>query len=433
MLATGQLKPTVMVLRQGTMKWRPLAEVAANATFGNRLKLAVLAAGGMLLLAVICWPFITLLAHLNHVDKPGGPDSAAGARASGGNGKNGSKESQGGGEEITPAPPQGPAERPIAREPRRDLVSLNNPSEVQPRLMVQLAHTDGTNCVDFFRDGKRVLTGSLDNTALVWDVGTGKVLLRFVGHRASVTSAVCSLDGNYVLTGSQDGTARLWSATSGKEVRRFEGMNVAVNCVDFAPGGNRVITGTGNYVQAFLMGVKANTCVVQLWDMSNGNELIRFQGHGGPILSARFSPNGTLIATGSADQTARLWDATKGTELLRFQHSDSVHSVAFSPDGKRLFTGFGKVLDGTARLWDIATGREMLCLRGPANATASAELQAQQAAINSYTPAVQEKLKSAIQNIIHDRQQRQKIVDALAGAGAGHVRRRGSGREANGT
>ena len=72
------------------------------------------------------------------------------------------------------------------------------------------------------------------------------------------------------------------------------------------------------------------------------------------MLAVTFSPDGRLVATGSADNTATIWDAKTGTLVgTPLTHEDAVNSVDFSPDGSTLLTASG---DTKARFWDVASG-----------------------------------------------------------------------------
>jgi WD40 repeat protein len=73
----------------------------------------------------------------------------------------------------------------------------------------------------------------------------------------------------------------------------------------------------------------------------------------------RYSPDGELLATGTADGDnanrageVKLWKAETGDEVqLLPGHSSQVNGVAFSSDGTRLATG---ACDGKVRIWDVA-------------------------------------------------------------------------------
>jgi hypothetical protein len=87
------------------------------------------------------------------------------------------------------------------------------------------------------------------------------------------------------------------------------------------------------------------------------------------VNSVAFSPDGTRIVTGSADQTARVWDAQTGTPRLELKDSERVMAswpvlppgtlVAFSADGARIITEV-QGQNANAKVWDARTGQELV-------------------------------------------------------------------------
>ena len=62
-----------------------------------------------------------------------------------------------------------------------------------------------------------------------------------------------------------------------------------------------------------------------------------------------FAPDGTMLASGSSDNTVVLWDVASRKRLdILTGHTDWVHSVAFAPDGTMLASG---AEDGMVLLW----------------------------------------------------------------------------------
>jgi WD40 repeat protein len=85
-------------------------------------------------------------------------------------------------------------------------------------LRVLKGHSGIINQDVFFPDGRRVLTGSADGTAKLWDTETGRELLS-LPHSTEVTAIAVAPDGRRLLTGAADGTTILWSADDWKEAR----------------------------------------------------------------------------------------------------------------------------------------------------------------------------------------------------------------------
>ena len=75
-----------------------------------------------------------------------------------------------------------------------------------------------------------------------------------------------------------------------------------------------------------------------MFDAATGAEISRLD-HEGGVSAVAFSPDGTRVATGSGDRSARVFDAATGAEISRLDHEGGVYAVAFSPDGTRVATG----------------------------------------------------------------------------------------------
>jgi WD40 repeat protein len=71
-------------------------------------------------------------------------------------------------------------------------------------MVVLQGHTGALRSAAFSPDGKRVVTASLDQTARLWDVETGKEIVALRGHTNAAWSATFSPDGKRVATASED-------------------------------------------------------------------------------------------------------------------------------------------------------------------------------------------------------------------------------------
>ena len=196
-------------------------------------------------------------------------------------------------------------------------------------------HQGDVNSAVFSPDGGRVASGGADATVRVWDPETGEQLLSLSGHEDGVNSVRYSSDGRRLLTASTDGSAIVWDVSTGQRLLRLDGRGPLSSAV-FSPNGQHILL-------AGRAGAEARR--------GDGTVVFTLEG-AGLVYSAEYSrPDGALIATASADRTARIWDAETGKLLaVRQGQTDELLSVAFSPDANALATSSR---DGTVVVWDI--------------------------------------------------------------------------------
>jgi len=82
------------------------------------------------------------------------------------------------------------------------------------------------------------------------------------------------------------------------------------------------------------------------------------KGHHNAVYTVAYSPQGTIITSGSYGEAARLWDVRSGNCMKTLPaHSDPVSGVGFDRDGTMIVSCSH---DGLIGIWDVITGQ---CLR----------------------------------------------------------------------
>ena len=91
-------------------------------------------------------------------------------------------------------------------------------------------------------DGRLALSGAINGTVCLWDVESGEVIRRFVGHSSGVRRVALSPAARFAVTCSQDEIVIVWDVATGEDMRRFLGHRGEVMDVWVAPGGRTVFS-----------------------------------------------------------------------------------------------------------------------------------------------------------------------------------------------
>ena len=196
----------------------------------------------------------------------------------------------------------------------------------------------------FAFSGYQVAFGGKAGILYLWDLEHNQKPKSLTGHTEHIWSLAFSPDGKRLASGSNDGTARLWDVQSGEQIGTFPlDEPCTLMAIAFSPCGNVIATGMfgelrlwcaktlatlfvipqpqtqkpyaltfspcGKYLASGTWWQKGMEKVaIHLWEVATGENIHTFWGHTTDLQSLAFSPNSTLLASGSFDGTILLWD-----------------------------------------------------------------------------------------------------------------------------
>jgi WD40 repeat protein len=225
---------------------------------------------------------------------------------------------------------------------------------------------DRFTCASFNPDGSKVIAGTRKSYISLWDITTGNRLSDIKAVRKDLNyqkdfdypetaSVSYSADGKFIVAGVSDYTAILFDAATLKEIRKYKNENSECTSCQV----EAVLVPGNRYI------ISAGSDSVKVFDTATGKLVKMLYGAGGTAEKLTVSADGKYFAAVEYG-VAELWDLTSWNKIAKTgDYSDrKIMSVALSPDGKEMITGNEK---RTADVIRIPGGEALMSLRGYLN------------------------------------------------------------------
>ncbi|OJD28424.1 hypothetical protein ACJ73_00172 [Blastomyces percursus] len=172
----------------------------------------------------------------------------------------------------------------------------------------------------------RMVTGSGDSTARIWDCDTGTPLHTLKGHKSWVLAVSWSPNEQMIATGSMDNTVRLWDPKTGEALGGpLKGHAKWIMSLAWEPY-HLQKPGLPRLASA------SKDSTVRIWDVVSKRIDTVLTGHKGSVTCVRWGGTGRVY-TSSHDKTIKIWNPADGSLLQTLSsHSHRVNHLALSTD-----------------------------------------------------------------------------------------------------
>lgn len=221
------------------------------------------------------------------------------------------------------------------------------------------AHQDGIWSVVWTTNNK-IISGSVDETVKVWDTALNSDQGKsFEGHRLGVVSVAVNTEGTWCACSSIDSVIRFWDLETGETSASIDEGALEAWSLALSPHDKFLATG-------------AQRGAVNIWDAEAKKKMasLTHGSRGSFVMSVAFSPlvDQLQVAGSSKDGSIAVYDVQAETLDHRFSdndaHSMPVRSVAYSPDGRLLYSASD---DMRIHLYDVRCKSLVCSLSGHAS------------------------------------------------------------------
>jgi WD40 repeat protein len=130
----------------------------------------------------------------------------------------------------------------------------------------------------------------------------------------------------------------------------YAGHSSWVSTLDWSPDSTLIVSGSGD-------------STAQIWDAHTGEHLLTYHGHQAGVNAVSWSPDGRSIVSGGNEHRVYVWDAHSGETQVIYEghHAWIRRGLAWSPDSQSIASGSW---DRTVHLWDARTGETQRIYQG---------------------------------------------------------------------
>ncbi|GHO86651.1 serine/threonine-protein kinase [Dictyobacter formicarum] len=235
-----------------------------------------------------------------------------------------------------------------------------------------------------------IASASQDKTVQIWDIKSGQMQALYSGNlensrSRSIEAVAWSPGGKFLASASDDGIVQVWTSDSLQTTFTYKTLKQRIRALAWSPDGTLLASVSTNLLHIWkasngetVASLETGHSIINsiAWSSANDNlvlgydepcvEVIHltqqhswkreaiYRGHQAAIKKVAWSPDGTQIASASADKTVQIWEAATGKRNQIYHgHTETVYTLDWSPDGQSIVSASA---DGTIQIWDAGNG-----------------------------------------------------------------------------